>query len=117
LLDPKVLLAACGDDAAILEKICQALRARLPDHLKSVQDALHAADTPHLREAAHKLCGTVSAFSSVVGAVASQLEDHAAQDQIEEARPLVRQLETMAPELMRAVDGLPIETLRRQARD
>ena len=47
LLDPQVLLAACGGDAAILDKICQAFRARLPDHLKAVQDALRdqAEDT------------------------------------------------------------------------
>jgi hypothetical protein len=38
----------------------------------------------------------VAAFSTAAGAVASDLEDHAAQGQIEEARPLVAQLETMA---------------------
>ena len=46
LLDPPVILAACGDDAAILEKICQAFRARLPSDLKAVQDALRDADAP-----------------------------------------------------------------------
>ena len=34
LLAPRVLLAACGDDAAILEEICQTFRACLPDHLQ-----------------------------------------------------------------------------------
>ena len=96
LLDPRVLLAACGGDAAILEKICQAFRARLPDHLTAVQDALRERDAPRLREAAHKLCGMVAAFSTVAGGVASDLEDHAARGQLEEARPLVEQLEAMA---------------------
>src|SRR6202040_3030941 len=45
LLDARVLLAACGGDAVILEKICQAFRARLPDHLMAVQDALRERDT------------------------------------------------------------------------
>jgi two-component system sensor histidine kinase/response regulator len=112
LLDPGVLLAACGGDAAILEKICQAFRARLPDHLAAVQDALRERDTRRLREAAHQLCGMVAAFSTVAGGVASELEDYAAQDQLEEARPLVGQLETMAQELLRAVDGLSLDTLR-----
>src|SRR5207253_3726853 len=62
LLDPRVLLAACGGDAVILENICQAFRARLPDHLKTVHDALTDRDTPRLREAAHKLCGLGPAF-------------------------------------------------------
>jgi two-component system, sensor histidine kinase and response regulator len=112
LLDSDVLLAACGGDAAILDKICQAFRARLPDHLRAVQDALRERDTLRLREAAHKLCGMVAAFSTVAGEVASELEDQAAQDQLAAARPLVEQLETMAQELLQAVDGLSLETLR-----
>jgi hypothetical protein len=47
--------------------------------------------------------------------VASELEDRAAQGRLDEARPLVGQLEAMAPELLRQVDGLSLETLRHQA--
>ena len=54
-------------------------------------------------------------FPRVAGDVASDLEDHAAQGQLEEARPLVEQLETMAQELMRLAGGLSLETLRHQA--
>src|SRR5438128_818332 len=70
LLDPQVLLAACGGDAVILEKIGQAFQARLPDQLKAIQDALRDRDAPRLREAAHKLCGMIAAFSTVAGEVA-----------------------------------------------
>ena len=117
LLDPRVLLAACGGDAATLEEICQVLRARLPDHLTAVQEALRERDAVRLREAAHKLCGTVAAFSTAVGAVASELEDQVARGQLEETRPLVEQLEAMARELIQQVDGLSIEALRDQERD
>jgi CheY-like chemotaxis protein len=112
LLDPRVLLAACGDDAAILEKLCQSFRARLPNHLAAVQDALRARDAARLREAAHKLCGMVATFSTVAGGVASELEDHAARGQLEEARPLVGQLETIAQELLRLVGGLTLDQLQ-----
>jgi HPt (histidine-containing phosphotransfer) domain-containing protein len=115
LLDPRVILAACGGDAAILEKICQAFRACLPGHLKAVQDALRDRDAPRLREVAHKLCGMVAAFSTVAGGLASQLEDCAAQGQIEEAQPLVEQIDSMSRELMRLADGLSLETLRHQS--
>jgi CheY-like chemotaxis protein len=115
LLDPRVLLAACGGDAAVLEKICQAFQARLPDHLMAVQDAVRGRDTPRLREAAHKLSGMVAAFSTLAGGVASELEDHAAQGQLEEAQPLVAQLVTMAGELMRLVGTLSLDALRGQA--
>jgi PAS domain S-box-containing protein len=115
LLDPGVLLAACGSDAAILEKIGQAFRARLPEHLRAVQDALRERDTLRLREAAHKVCGMVAAFSTVAGGVASELEDRAARGQLEEAPALVERLETMAQELMHLAGGLSLETLRQQA--
>jgi HPt (histidine-containing phosphotransfer) domain-containing protein len=114
LLAPRILLAACGGDAAVLEKIGQTFRARLPDHVKAVQDALRDRDAPRLREAAHKLSGMMAAFSTVAGGVASDLEDHAAQGQLEEARPLVARLEMMAEELERLVGGLSLDALREQ---
>jgi CheY-like chemotaxis protein len=115
LLDARVLWDVCGGDADVLEKIGQAFRARVPDHLAAVQDALREQDTGRLLEEAHKLCGMVAAFSTVAGRVAADLEDHAARGQLEEARPLVEQLETMAEELIRLTGGLSIEALRRQA--
>jgi hypothetical protein len=68
-----------------------------------------------LREAAHKLCGVLFAFSTAAGDVVSDLEDHATQGRLEEARPLVGQLERMARELLRVAGGLSLETLRQQA--
>ena len=114
LLDPRVLLAACGSDAVILENICQAFRTRLPDHLTAVQDALRDRDAPRVREAAHKLCGMIAAFSTVAGGVASEVEDLAAQGQLDDLRPLVGQLESMAHQLMQAVAVLSLENLRQQ---
>src|SRR5262249_22220579 len=83
LLAPRLPLAACGGDDGVLEKICRTFRARLPDHLKAVGEALRAGDAPRLREAAHKLAGMVAAFSTAAGGVASDLEDHAARGQLE----------------------------------
>jgi CheY-like chemotaxis protein len=115
LLNPQVLLAACGGDGAILERICHALQAGLPDQLIAVRAALRDQDAPRLREAAHKLCGTVAAFSTAAGAVASDLEDVAALGRLDEAAPLMVRLETMAQGLMERVSGLSLETLLCQA--
>jgi CheY-like chemotaxis protein len=114
LLDSRVLLAACGDDDAILGKIGQSFRARLPGQLTAVRDALRDGDAARLREAAHKVSGIVSAFSTITGAVASDLEDQAAGGRLAECRPLVEQLEAMAQELVELAGGLSIETLRQQ---
>jgi PAS domain S-box-containing protein len=116
LLDPGVLLAACGGDAAILDKICRAFRARLPNHLRAVQDALRDQDASRLREAAHKLSGMVGAFSTVAGGAASELEDRAAEGRLEEAGPLVARLEAMGTELIRQAGGLSLEALEDRLR-
>jgi PAS domain S-box-containing protein len=117
LLDPRTVLAACGGDAAILKKICQAFQVSLPDHWRAVQDALREQNTARMREAAHKLCGMVAAFSTAAAGVASEVEDHAARGQLEEARPLVGQLEAMIQELLPVIGGLSLETLRQEAGD
>jgi CheY-like chemotaxis protein len=116
LLDPRVLLAACGGHADILQAICEGLRACLPGELAAIRDALERADAPGLRESAHKLCGMVSASSTVVGSLASDLEDCAARRDLEGARPLVDQLESAAQELMGLVtNDLTVEWLRHEA--
>jgi CheY-like chemotaxis protein len=115
LLDPVVLLAACGDEAEGLRRMCQGLQSYLPGRLAEVGEALRTQDAPRLRVAAHKLCGLLSAFSTVAGGVASDLEDQAAGGRLDECRRLVEQLEAMAQELIEQVDGLSIEALRDQA--
>jgi PAS domain S-box-containing protein len=115
LLDPVALLRACGDEEEALRGMCRAFQTYLPDRLAEVGDALRARDAQRLREAAHKLCAPLFAFSTAAGDVASDLEDHAAQGRLEEARQLVEQLEVMARELLRLAGGLSLETLRHQA--
>ena len=80
-----------------------------------VQEALRDGDARRLREAAHKFCGMVATFSTVAGGVASDIEDLAAQGELEAARPLVGQLEMMVPELMRLTDAVSLQSLRQQA--
>ena len=115
LLDPVVLLAACGGIAKLLGEMCQNFKCNSPVLLAEVSDALRGHDAARLHEAAHKLYGTITAFSTLAGEVVSDLEDRAARGQLEEAEPLVRQIESMAQELIRQVDGLSLETLRSQA--
>jgi hypothetical protein len=115
VLDPVAVLRACGDDEETLLGMCRAFQAYLPGQLTDVSDALRGRDAPRLREAAHKLCPLLFAFSTAAGDVASALEDHAARGRLDEARPLVGQLEVMARELLGLAGGLSLETLRRQA--
>jgi len=115
LLDPPVLLAACGSDPAMLRKMCRSLQSLVPEHLAAVRDALRDQDALRLREAAHKFCGMLSAFSTVAGDQAADLEDLAARRLLPEALPIVEQLDRCATELVRLAGGLTIETLRKLA--
>src|SRR5271157_2392944 len=115
LLDAPVLLTACGGDPTLLTEMGQSLQEGVPEHLAAVRDALRAQDAPRLREAAHKFCGLLSEFSTVAGDLAGNLEDLAADAQLDKAPPILEQLETIARELMRQADGLSIEALRRHA--
>jgi CheY-like chemotaxis protein len=115
LLDPPVLLAACGADPAMLRKMCRSLQSRVPEHLAAVRDALRAGDALRLREAAHKFCGLLSAFSTAAGDQAADLEDLAGRGLLGEALPVVEQLDRCATELAQLAGGLTIETLRKLA--
>jgi CheY-like chemotaxis protein len=112
LLDAVVLLAACGGEEEGLRELCQDFQTYAPARLTDVGDALRDQDAPRLREAAHKLRGLLSAFSTVAGNVASDLEDQAARGQLDAARQLVGRLETMARDLIQLVGGLSLETLQ-----
>jgi len=114
LLDPVVLLAVCGGGAKLLSEMGRNFQSNAPSLLAEVGCALQDHDAPRLHQAAHKLYGTITAFSTVAGAVVSDLEDLAARGQLEEAQPLVERLGAMVGELVEQVDRLSIETLRDQ---
>ncbi len=57
----------------------------------------------------------LSEFSTVAGELAGSLEDLAAATQMEKATPVVRELEALAHELVKQIDGITVEELRRQA--
>ena len=115
LIDSMVLLGACGSDPDMLRKMCRRLQSLVPEDLAAVRDAFQDQDAPRLREAAHKLYGTLSAFSTVAGDQAADLEDLAARTQLADAVPIIEQLETMARELVTAAEGITVESLRCQA--
>jgi two-component system, sensor histidine kinase and response regulator len=116
LLSPSVLLAACGDDAEMLHKMCRSFAARAPEYLSRVESALCDRDAATLREVAHKFNGLLSAFSTPGGNLAASLEDLAARSRLDEARGVVERLNTILSELVRLTDGLTLDDLRREGR-
>ncbi len=115
LLAPSVLLAACGSDPTMLRKMCRSLQSRVPEYLAAIREALHNQDASRLRETAHKFCGMLSAFSTIAGDHAANLEDLAAHGLLNESLPVVEDLDKCATDLARLAGGLTVETLRNQA--
>jgi PAS domain S-box-containing protein len=115
LFDPPVLLAACGGDPTMLRKMCRSLQSRVPEYLAAIRDAVRDQDAQRLREAAHKFYGMLSAFSTIAGDQAANLEDLAARGLLDEARPIVERLNKCATELAGLAGGLTVETLRKLA--
>ncbi|UJR85559.1 Hypothetical protein I5071_76390 [Sandaracinus amylolyticus] len=111
VLDPRAILRACGGHPAVLERLCAVFRRSLPDHMARTRSALRDRDRPRLREAAHMLHGTLSAFSTVAGALASALEDAAIHGGIERCTELVAGLEPMCAELVEDTRGLTLDAL------
>jgi Hpt domain len=95
----------------LLGEIGRNFRSNAPSLLAEVGCALRDHDAPPLHQVAHKLHGTITAFSTVAGVVTSDLEDLAARGQLEGARPLAERLGAMVGELIEQVDRLSIETL------
>ncbi|WP_406696146.1 response regulator [Singulisphaera sp. Ch08] len=114
LLTSATLLAACGDDEAVLRELCEDFRTYAPARLTEVRDALRDQNSPRLRDAAHKLAGLLSAFSRPAGDLASDLEERAALNQLDQAPHLVSELEIMARDLMSQIADLSIKKLRLQ---
>ena len=55
----------------------------------------------------------LSEFSAAAGDLAGNLEDLAAGTQLDKAAPILEQLETMGQGLVKQIDGMSIEALRR----
>ena len=113
LLDPAALLAACDGDAELLRKLCQHFQAFVPGRLAEASEALRDRNTLRLREAAHKLGGMVSSFSSTAAEAAALLGRLGGEGKIEEAVQTHSRLTEIVDWLISVLDTLSVEQLRR----
>lgn len=106
LLDLEVIAASCGDEPAILDRMRVVFAQQLPGLLEGVTVAYHAHDAASLREAAHKLSGMLSAFSSIAGGVATAIEEHAARNELTPCGLLMGRMESLCQQLLREVESI-----------
>lgn len=109
LLDSAVLLAACGGDAAVLQKLCVALQRGLPNDIAEADAAIKSRDLASVQRIAHRLGGVMATFSTVAATLAAEMEDHAARGDLEAARAAFDRLQPMASELLQLVERVSLE--------
>jgi PAS domain S-box-containing protein len=113
LLDRAALLAACDGDAGLLRKMCRHFQSFVPGRLAEVSEALQDRDASRLAEAAHKLGGMVSSFSSAGAEAAALLGRLAGQGRFDEATQTHARLIDIVDRLLSALDTLSVEDMRR----
>jgi two-component system sensor histidine kinase/response regulator len=111
LLDPRAILRAIDGQASLLEKLLPVFRKTLTGQSSAIRAARADGDFALLREAAHRLAGTVGAFSTVTADVASTLEDAAVRQEPESCAALVERLGSMCDALLEATATLSIDSL------
>jgi PAS domain S-box-containing protein len=114
LLDPAALLAACDGDAELLRRICQHFQTFVPGRLAELSDALRDRSTLRLQEAAHKLGGMVSSFSTIAAEAAAHLGRLGTEGKFEEALQAHSRLTEIVRKVISVLDILSIDQLQRQ---
>jgi two-component system sensor histidine kinase/response regulator len=112
LLDASAILRVSGGRPAVLQKLCEVFRGTVPRQMDRARSALHDRDLSRLREDAHRLYGTLAAFSTIAGALASTLEDSAVREDLESCTALVERLDGVCAELLEDTRTLTVDALR-----
>jgi hypothetical protein len=113
LLDTETLLAACDADEALLSRMIAVFRDNAPAQMQRVAAALDERSGTALREAAHKLRGLLSPFSTAAAGVAAELEQAGAAGGLDGAAGACSALAGMVAELAASLPGLSVARLRR----
>ncbi len=112
LLDAAMLLTACDADPALLGQMIDLFQTGAPGCLARLSDAVANRNAAEVREAAHKLCGLVSAFSTLAAEAAQRLEQTAAAGRLDDAVEPCTALADMIRNLGPLLAGLSIEDLK-----
>jgi CheY-like chemotaxis protein len=112
LLDAATLLTACDADSWLLGRMITVFRTDAPRHLSRIEAAVRDRNAAELREAAHKLCGLVSAFSTSAAETTRQLEQAGASGNLDGTAGACTTLAGMVGELSPLLDRLSVEELQ-----
>ncbi|MEA2707654.1 MAG: hypothetical protein QOF78_255 [Phycisphaerales bacterium] len=114
LVDAATLLATCGGDQLLLDKMILSLWNHSQRHLDEINQAIAAQDCNRLSRATHKLRGLVSAFSIRATDAAIAIEQAAARDELHGAIEQHKRLTAIVGLLTDTVRNCTIDKLRQR---
>jgi two-component system sensor histidine kinase/response regulator len=114
LLDAATLLAGCGSDPDLLEKMVHSFDTHARRQLALVADAIRRQDPRGLRESAHKLKGLVSAFSDVGANAVADLERAGAGGDLARAGDRYNAAAEVIEALSDTLRGITIDSLKQR---
>jgi two-component system sensor histidine kinase/response regulator len=113
LLDYNTLLAACGGDPILLQKMIDSFQSRAPDLLSAIRAAAQRQDAKAFRRAGHHLRGLISTFSTSIATEVVTMECLGLEQPIDTVLSRCETVAQRARDLSRLLSGLTIEELRR----
>lgn len=114
-LDAGTLLAGCGGDPLLLQRMIASFRSRAPQHAAELSNAARRGDAALLRHVAHKLRGMVSAFSPAAAARVGRVEQATADPQSVGVINQCAAIAEMVEALLSALLTVSIDELERLA--
>ncbi|MEI9951727.1 MAG: PAS domain-containing protein [Pseudomonadota bacterium] len=115
LIDPSALVRACGGEETIFQVLRSALQQSLPGQLKLARSALSDGDRQRLAGAAHLLCGTLGAFSTVAADLVRTVEDSTTHQPLSTCTMLVERLESVCADLVRETLNCTLSSLKSES--
>ena len=116
ILDATTLLATCGGDSVLLQKMIDSFRTTVPNHLSALREAAHRKDQISMRRIAHQLRGLTSYYSAAVAAQAAALEEMEADQQMDALMDRCETVIQLTRDLCDLLSVLTLEDLKRASR-
>ncbi|HVJ85756.1 MAG TPA: response regulator, partial [Caulifigura sp.] len=116
LIDRQMMLAVCGANENVMEGLKAAVLENLPKQLGDLERLDASGSLVELREAAHKIAGTLRAFSKPCGELALAIEESAIAGDSAACHRGVDQLAQEVRRLLKEIEGLTFSDLMKVAK-
>jgi HPt (histidine-containing phosphotransfer) domain-containing protein len=113
ILDRAVMLLSVGNDLALLRELVEIFFAEAPGLQAQIRSGIGQGEAESVERAAHTLKGTLASFGALrARAVARDVELHAHEGRLADARPFIPQLEAELIQVFHALSDFLRDAVR-----